>query len=99
MTEQEIEKSINIAAERNRQELAHVYHVVSEHNADLHHWCIRRRRYEAVRRTILAACLFVGCCSTWSSAMAAKQYDQIIVSDDVDSQHVCDVIRRAIENV
>lgn len=99
MTEQEIEKRIDIVAERNRLELAHVRHMAAEHNADLHRWCVRRRRYETVRRTVLAACLFIGCCTTWSSSMTATQYDQMTISKDVDSQHVCDIISLAIENV
>lgn len=99
MTEQEIERRIDIVAEYNRQELAHVRQMASEHNADLHGWCVRRRRFESVRRTVLAACLFVGCCTTWSSSMAATQYDQMTVSSDVDSQHVCATIRLAIENI
>lgn len=99
MTEQELNKWIDAAAESNRQALTHVRHLAAEHNVDLHRWCVRRLRREAIRRTVLAACIFTGCCMTWSSSVARSQYDQITTSSDIDSRHICDTIRLAIENV
>ncbi len=99
MTEQEINKWIETIAKHNQEDLAHVRNMAVEHNADLHNWCVRRLRHEAMVRTAVAACIFIGCCMTWSSSMANAQYDQITTTSSAGSQQICNDIRLAIENI
>ena len=99
MTEQEINNWIETTAKRNQEDLAHVRGLATEHNADLHNWCVRRLRHEAMARTAVAACIFIGCCMTWSSSMATSQYDQITTTSNAGSQQICNDIRLAIENI
>lgn len=61
--------------------------------------CARYRRRATIRRYAVAACIFLGCCISYSSAMAAPLYEQITTSGESDNQDICDTIRRSIENV
>ena len=78
--------------------LDHIRTLAAEHNSDLPQWCARRRRYEAVRRTVVAACIFVGCCMSYSSVTAAPLYGQITTTGNADNQHICETIRLALDN-
>ena len=97
MTEQEIIQQLENQSERYRRDRAHIAALAAGHNADLHRWCYRRRRYETFRRVAVATCLLVGCCLSYSSSVATPLYDQITTTSEEGNQHICETIRLAIE--
>ncbi|MBQ3581209.1 MAG: hypothetical protein II975_09500 [Bacteroidales bacterium] len=97
MTEREIEQLLDSEARLNRQALDHIRSLTSDHAAELRRWCARRRRREAVTRTVFAVCIFFGSCFMYSSVMAKPQYAQITKTGQSDNQQICDAIRSLIE--
>lgn len=80
-------------------DLAYIRALAAEHSVGLEQRCARYRRRASIRRTAVAACLFLACCTFHSSAMAAPLYEQITTSSEAGNQYICDTIRLSIENV
>lgn len=80
-------------------DLAYIRALAAEHSVGLEQRCARYRRRASLRRTALAACIFLGCCFSYSSSMAALPYQQVTTSGQSGIQHICDTIRLTIENV
>ena len=80
-------------------DLDYIRALADEHSVGLEQRCARYRRRASLRRTAVAACIFFGCCFTYSSSMAAPLYEQITTSGQAGIQHICDTIRLTIENV
>ena len=80
-------------------DLAYIRDLATAHSEGLEARCAKYRRRADIRRTVVAACLLVGCCTAYSSLMAAPQYDYIATLSDVTPQHICDVIRTTIESL
>ena len=80
-------------------DLAYIRALAAEHSAGLEQRCARYRRRAGIRRHAVAACLFLACCTFYSSAMAAPLYEQITTSSEAGNQYICDTIRLSIENV
>lgn len=89
----------NISTQRlSPEDLVHIATIAEQHDEGLAQRCASYRRRAAIRRTVVAACIFLGCCLTYSSSMAAPMYDQITTSGKADNQHICETIRIAINN-
>lgn len=80
-------------------DLAYIRALAAEHSVGLEQRCARYRRRASFRRTAVAVCLFLACCTFYSSAMAAPLYEQITTSSEAGNQYICDTIRLSIENV
>lgn len=79
--------------------LVHIATLAEYDDEGLKQRCIHYRRRANIRRTAVAACIFIGCCLSYSSSMATPLYDQIITTSEAGNQHICDTIRLAINNV
>ena len=79
--------------------LVHIAALVERDNIGLPQRCARYHHRAAIRRTAMAACIFVGICIAYSSTIADPLYDQITTSSKTGNQHICDIIRVSIENI
>ena len=77
--------------------MVHIADLAERDNEGLAQRCASYRRRASIRRTAVAACIFIGCCLSYSSSMATPLYDQITTSSKAGNQHICDTIRLAIE--
>ena len=77
--------------------MVHIANLAERDNEGLARRCAHYRRRAAIRRTAVAACIFVGCCLSYSSSMATPLYDQITTTSKAGNQHICDTIRLSIE--
>lgn len=80
-------------------DLAFIRSLAASHCEGLEARCARHRRRADILRLGVAACLFIGCCTAYTSLMAAPQYDQITSTYDAYPQHVCGTIRQALESL
>ena len=78
-------------------DLDYIRALTARHAEGLEQRCARHRHRALIRRTTVAACLFVGCCLSYASTMAHPPYDQITTSGDTGAQHICNTILLAIE--
>jgi hypothetical protein len=78
-------------------DLAYIQALTAKHAEGLEQRCARHRLLAGIRRTIVAACLLVGGCLSYASALDTPQYDQITTSGDAEPQHICSTILLAIE--
>jgi len=78
---------------------AHICALADEHSVGLEQRCARYRQRASARRYVLAACLFFGCCLSYSSAMTSPLYDQITTTGQSDTNHICNTINMYIENI
>ena len=69
--------------------LVHIAALAERDNRGLAERCARYRRRASIRRTAVAACLFVVCTMAYASALAAPMYDQINTTSSQGSQHIC----------
>lgn len=99
MTEQEIEQLIESEAALNRRRLAAVRELASVRAAELRPWCVRQRRREAVARTVVALCLFVGICYFYSASMTAPLCDRITTTGTSDNRQICEIVRHHLGKV
>ena len=75
----------------------HVAEMHAEHNADLHRWAVRRRRYEAFRRVALAACIFAVVAFNAETAYAQPtQYKTISLEGNLDQTQTINAIEAAL---
>lgn len=79
--------------------LVHIAALAERDNRGLAERCARYRRRASIRRTAVAACLFVGCTVSYALAMAAPMYDQITTTSSQGSQHICDTAIYLIEHI
>lgn len=85
MTEQEIVRLV--------ESRAHVASLAAEHNADLHRWCVRRRRYEAFRRVAVAVCIFAVVAFNVETAYAMPpKYKTITLAGNIDQDETLESI-------
>lgn len=75
----------------------HVAELHAEHDADLHRWAVRRRRYESFRRVALAACIFAVVAFNAETAYAQPtQYKTITLEGNLDQTQTIDAIEAAL---
>lgn len=79
--------------------LVHIADLAERDDCGLAERCARYRRRASIRRTAVAACLFVGCTVSYALAMAAPMYDQITTTSSQSSQHICGTAIYLIEHI
>ena len=80
-------------------DLAFIRSLAASHCEGLEARCARHRRRADILRLGVAACLFIGCCTAYTSLMAAPQYSQTTSNHDADPQHACDAVSQALDSL
>lgn len=80
-------------------DLAFIRGLADSHCEGLEARCARHRRRADIVRLSMAACLFIGCCTAYTSLMAAPQYSQTTSNHDADPQHACDAVSQALDSL
>lgn len=99
MTEQEIEQLIESESELNRRHLGPIRELVPVRSTGLRPWCVRQRRREAVARTVVALCLFVGVCWLYSATLETPLCDRITTTGTSDNRQICEIVRHHLGKV
>jgi len=81
------------------EDFANIRELIAEHSKGLEGRLERYRRRVRIRRYTVATCIFMGCCISYSSVVAAPKYSNIVSSTRVDSEHVCETIHNVIEKL
>ena len=78
------------------EDYANIRELLAEHSVGLDKRLASYRRRVKIRRYTVATCIFMGCCISYSSAVAVPKYNYIISTSQADSQHICETIHNAL---
>ncbi len=81
------------------EDYANIRELLAEHTVGFDNRLARYRRRVKIRRYTVATCIFMGCCISYSSAVAVPKYNYIISTSQADSQHICETIHNAMYKI